>query len=45
MRGMGEFALQQLAAVYVFFAAPGIAGFAILRRWFMKGLTEVALNV
>jgi ABC-type glycerol-3-phosphate transport system permease component len=43
--GYGEWALPRIAAVYIMAILPGIIGFAIAQRWYMKGLMEGALKV
>ncbi len=43
--GFGEWAWPRLAAIYIMAIAPGLLGFAIAQRWYMKGLTEGALKV
>jgi ABC-type glycerol-3-phosphate transport system permease component len=40
----GEWAMPRVAAMYVMAIAPGILAFAILQRWYMKGLQEGALK-
>jgi len=42
--GMGEWSWSRIAAVYVMAIAPGLIGFAIGQRWYMKGLQEGALK-
>ena len=44
LSGLGEFALPRAAAIYMLYITPGIIGFAIVQRRFMKGLIEGALN-
>ena len=43
--GFGEWEWPRLAAVYVMAITPGIVVFAIVQRWYMKGLMEGALKV
>jgi len=43
--GFGEWEWPRLAAVYVMAITPGIVAFAIVQRWYMKGLLEGALKV
>jgi ABC-type glycerol-3-phosphate transport system permease component len=43
--GFGEWAWPRLAAIYIMAIAPGLIGFAIAQRWYMKGLVEGALKV
>lgn len=43
--GMGAWAWSRIAAVYVMAIAPGLIGFAITQRWYMKGLQEGALKM
>lgn len=43
--GFGEWAWPRVAAVYIMAILPGLIGFAIAQRWYMKGLTEGALKV
>jgi ABC-type glycerol-3-phosphate transport system permease component len=43
--GFGEWAWPRIAAVYIIAILPGLIGFAIAQRWYMKGLTEGALKV
>lgn len=43
--GFGEWAWPRIAAVYIIAILPGLLGFAIAQRWYMKGLTEGALKV
>lgn len=43
--GFGEWAWPRIAAVYIIAILPGLVGFAIAQRWYMKGLTEGALKV
>jgi ABC-type glycerol-3-phosphate transport system permease component len=40
----GEWAYPRVAAMYVMAIAPGIIAFAVLQRWYMKGLQEGALK-
>ena len=40
----GDFYPPQVAAFYLLFITPGIVAFAIVQRWFMKGLIEGALR-
>jgi ABC-type glycerol-3-phosphate transport system permease component len=42
--GVGEWAWSRIAAVYVMAIAPGLIGFALTQRWYMKGLQEGALR-
>jgi len=42
--GMGAWAWPNIAAVYIMVITPGIIGFAIAQRWYMKGLLEGALK-
>ncbi len=42
--GVGEWSWSRIAAVYVMAIAPGLVGFAIGQRWYMKGLQEGALR-
>jgi ABC-type glycerol-3-phosphate transport system permease component len=42
--GVSAFQLPEFAAMYLLFIAPGLAAFAIVQRWFMKGLIEGALS-
>jgi ABC-type glycerol-3-phosphate transport system permease component len=42
--GFGEWAWPRLAAIYIMAILPGILGFAIAQRWYMKGLSEGALK-
>ncbi len=42
--GQGQWAGPRIAAVYVMAILPGLLGFALLQRWFMKGLQEGALK-
>jgi len=42
--GVGEWSWSRIAAVYVMAIAPGLIGFAIAQRWYMKGLQEGALK-
>lgn len=42
--GMGAWAWPRIAAVYAMAIAPGIIIFAIVQRWYLKGLTEGALK-
>jgi ABC-type glycerol-3-phosphate transport system permease component len=41
----GQWSPTRVAAMYVMAIAPGIIAFAILQRWYMKGLQEGALKV
>jgi ABC-type glycerol-3-phosphate transport system permease component len=43
--GFGEWAWPRIAAVYIIAILPGLIGFAVAQRWYMKGLTEGALKV
>ncbi|MBE7473398.1 MAG: carbohydrate ABC transporter permease [Anaerolineae bacterium] len=43
--GFGEWAWPRIAAVYIMAILPGLIGFAIAQRWYMKGLTEGALKL
>jgi ABC-type glycerol-3-phosphate transport system permease component len=43
--GFGEWAWPRIAAVYMMAILPGLIGFAIAQRWYMKGLTEGALKI
>jgi ABC-type glycerol-3-phosphate transport system permease component len=43
--GFGEWAWPRIAAVYIIAILPGLIGFAIAQRWYMKGLIEGALKV
>ncbi len=43
--GYGEWQWPRFAAVYLLAIMPGIIGFAIAQRWYMKGLMEGALKV
>ncbi|MBI1878064.1 MAG: carbohydrate ABC transporter permease [Chloroflexi bacterium] len=43
--GFGEWAWPRVAAIYIMAILPGLIGFAIAQRWYMKGLTEGALKV
>jgi len=43
--GSGDWPWPRTAAVYVMAITPGIVGFAIVQRWYMKGLLEGALKV
>jgi ABC-type glycerol-3-phosphate transport system permease component len=36
--------MPRVAAMYVMAIAPGILAFAVLQRWYMKGLQEGALK-
>ena len=40
----GEWAYPRVAAMYIMAILPGILAFAILQRWYMKGLQEGALK-
>jgi len=40
----GEWAYPRVAAMYIMAIIPGILAFAILQRWYMKGLQEGALK-
>jgi ABC-type glycerol-3-phosphate transport system permease component len=40
----GQWAYPRVAAMYVMAIAPGIIAFALLQRWYMKGLQEGALK-
>ncbi len=42
--GMGQWAWPRIAAVYIIAITPGILGFALAQRWYMKGLHEGALK-
>jgi ABC-type glycerol-3-phosphate transport system permease component len=42
--GFGEWAYPRVAAMYIMAIIPGILAFAILQRWYMKGLQEGALK-
>jgi ABC-type glycerol-3-phosphate transport system permease component len=42
--GLGEWAWSRIAAVYVMAIVPGLVGFAVCQRWFIKGLQEGALK-
>lgn len=42
--GMGQWAWPRIAAVYVMGILPGILGFALTQRWYMKGLQEGAFK-
>lgn len=42
--GVGEWSWSRIAAVYVMAIAPGLIGFAIAQRWYMRGLQEGALK-
>ncbi len=42
--GFGEWAFPRVAAMYIMAITPGIIAFAILQRWYMKGLQEGALK-
>ena len=43
--GFGEWAWPRIAAIYIMAILPGLIGFAVAQRWYMKGLTEGALKV
>jgi ABC-type glycerol-3-phosphate transport system permease component len=43
--GFGEWAWPRIAAVYIMAILPGLIGFAVAQRWYMKGLTEGALKI
>jgi len=42
--GMGAWAWPRIAAVYVMSVIPGIVIFAVVQRWYIRGLTEGALK-
>lgn len=42
--GFGEWAYPRVAAMYIMAIIPGILAFAVLQRWYMKGLQEGALK-
>jgi ABC-type glycerol-3-phosphate transport system permease component len=42
--GFGEWAFPRIAAVYIMAILPGLLGFALAQRWYMKGLQEGALK-
>jgi ABC-type glycerol-3-phosphate transport system permease component len=42
--GFGEWAFPRIAAVYIMAILPGLLGFAVAQRWYMKGLQEGALK-
>ena len=42
--GFGEWAWPRFAAIYIMAITPGILGFAIAQRWYMRGLIEGALK-
>lgn len=42
--GLGEWAWSRIAAVYVMAILPGLVGFAVCQRWFIRGLQEGALK-
>ncbi len=42
--GFGEWAFPRVAAMYIMAITPGIVAFAVLQRWYMKGLQEGALK-
>jgi ABC-type glycerol-3-phosphate transport system permease component len=43
--GFGQWEWPRLAAMYIVAISPGIVGFVILQRWYMKGLTEGAIKM
>ena len=43
--GFGEWAWPRVAAIYIMAISPGILGFAIAQRWYMKGLVEGAVKL
>jgi ABC-type glycerol-3-phosphate transport system permease component len=43
--GFGEWAWPRISAVYIMAITPGILGFALAQRWYMKGLLEGALKL
>ena len=43
--GFGEWAWPRISAVYIMAITPGIVGFALAQRWYMKGLLEGALKL
>jgi len=43
--GFGEWAWPRVAAIYIMAITPGILGFAIAQRWYMKGLVEGAVKL
>lgn len=42
--GFGQWAWPRLAAIYILAITPGIVGFSVAQRWYMKGLQEGALK-
>jgi ABC-type glycerol-3-phosphate transport system permease component len=42
--GMGEWSWPNIAAVYIVGILPGLVAFALVQRWYMKGLQEGALK-
>jgi len=43
--GHAQWAWPRLAAMYIVAIVPGILGFMLSQRWYMKGLTEGALKM
>ncbi len=43
--GFGQWEWPRLAAMYIVAISPGIVGFVLAQRWYMKGLTEGAVKM
>jgi ABC-type glycerol-3-phosphate transport system permease component len=43
--GFGQWEWPRLAAMYIVAISPGIVGFVLAQRWYMKGLTEGAIKM
>ena len=43
--GQAQWAWPRLAAMYIVAILPGIVGFVLAQRWYMKGLTEGAIKM
>jgi ABC-type glycerol-3-phosphate transport system permease component len=43
--GQGQWSWPRLSAMYIVAILPGIVGFVISQRWYMKGLTEGAVKM
>ena len=43
--GQGQWSWPRLSAMYIVAILPGIVGFVISQRWYMKGLTEGAIKM
>ena len=43
--GQGQWSWPRLSAMYIVAILPGIVGFLLAQRWYMKGLTEGAIKM